>query len=175
MGFTGCRAGEYARKHNPWTDFSTVPPAANQPLSAMPADYAALPTISFVIPNLCHDMHDCSIAQGDAWLRQNIDGYAQWARTHNSLLIVSFDESESNRDRDNHIATLAVGPAGAGRPDSPAHRPLRPAADPGGSIRPTVAGAQRAGHGGGRAVAHRLLTGKPGRGRASGTTGAAGE
>ena len=109
VGFTGCRAGEYARKHSPWTDFSTVPPAANQPLSAMPTDYAALPTISFVIPNLCHDMHDCSIAQGDAWLRQNIDGYAQWARTHNSLLIVSFDESESNRDRDNHIATLAVG------------------------------------------------------------------
>jgi phosphatidylinositol-3-phosphatase len=71
-----------------------------------------------VIPNLCNDMHDCFIAQGDAWLRQNIDGYAQWARTHNSLLIVSFDKSESNRDRDNHIATLAVGqrvPAGPGR------------------------------------------------------------
>lgn len=108
-GYPGCRAGDYARKHSPWTDFSTVPPAANQPLSAMSADYASLPTASFVIPNLCHDMHDCSIAQGDDWLRQNIDGYAEWARTHNSLLIVSFDESESNRDRDNHIATLAVG------------------------------------------------------------------
>jgi acid phosphatase len=108
-GYPGCRAGDYARKHSPWTDFSTVPAAANQPLSAMSADYASLPTASFVIPNLCHDMHDCSIAQGDDWLRQNIDGYAEWARSHNSLLIVSFDESESNRDRDNHIATLAVG------------------------------------------------------------------
>jgi phosphatidylinositol-3-phosphatase len=108
-GYTGCRAGEYARKHSPWTDFSTVPPAANQPLSAMPADYATLPTVSFVIPNLCHDMHDCSIADGDAWLRETVDGYAGWARTHNSLLIVSFDESESSHDRDNHIATLAVG------------------------------------------------------------------
>jgi acid phosphatase len=108
-GYTGCRAGDYARKHSPWTDFPNLPPGINQPLSAMPADYAALPTVSFVIPNLCHDMHDCSIVEGDNWLRQNIDGYAQWARTHNSLLIVSFDESESARDHDNHIATVAVG------------------------------------------------------------------
>ena len=51
--------------------------AANQPLSAMPSDYANLPTVSFLIPNLCHDMHDCSIAEGDRWLAQNIDHYAR--------------------------------------------------------------------------------------------------
>jgi len=109
VGFTGCHAGEYARKHSPWANFSNVPAEANQPLWAMPSDYTALPTVSFLIPNLCHDMHDCSIAEGDDWLRQKIDGYAQWARTHNSLLIISFDESESKSDADNHIATLAVG------------------------------------------------------------------
>jgi acid phosphatase len=107
-GYTGCRAGDYARKHSPWTDFRDVPAEANQPLSAMPSDYANLPTVSFVIPNLCHDMHDCSIAEGDRWLAQNIDGYAQWSRTHNSLLVVTFDESEDD-DPDNHIATFALG------------------------------------------------------------------
>jgi phosphatidylinositol-3-phosphatase len=108
-GFTGCSAGDYARKHSPWTDFTDVPAEVNRPLSAMPTDYAQLPTVSFVIPNLCHDMHDCSIAQGDAWLRANIDAYARWALTHDSLLIVSFDESESKNDHTNHIATVAVG------------------------------------------------------------------
>ena len=114
-GYTGCAAGDYARKHSPWTDFRDVPAVANQPLSAMPSDYAQLPTVSFLIPNLCHDMHDCSIAEGDRWLAQNLDGYAQWCRTHNSLLVVTFDESESDDDADNHIATFAVGqrvPAG---------------------------------------------------------------
>jgi phosphatidylinositol-3-phosphatase len=57
-GYGGCQAGAYARKHSPWTDFSTVPAAANLPLSSMPTDYASLPTLSFEIPNLCHDMHD---------------------------------------------------------------------------------------------------------------------
>jgi acid phosphatase len=108
-GYPGCQAGGYARKHIPWTNFSTVPSSANQPLSAMPADYADLPTVSFLIPNLCHDMYDCSVAEGDTWLQHKIDSYAQWARGHNSLLIVTFDESGSALDTDNHIMTLAVG------------------------------------------------------------------
>ncbi len=108
-GFTGCRAGGYARKHSPWTDFGDVPAAASRPLSDMPTDFSRLPTVSFVVPNLCHDMHDCSVEVGDRWLAQNIDPYARWARTHNSLLIVTFDESEADGDRDNHIATVAVG------------------------------------------------------------------
>ena len=108
-GFTGCTAGDYARKHAPWTDFRNVPPQAGQPLTALPADYANLPTVSFLIPNLCHDMHNCSIADGDRWLAQNVGRFGEWARTHNSLLVVTFDESESDSDQDNHIATLAVG------------------------------------------------------------------
>ena len=108
-GFTGCRSGDYARKHSPWTNFSTDPPSVNQPLSAMPADYSRLPTVSFVIPDLCHDMHDCPVSEGDAWLREHLDGYARWAMTHDSMLLVTFDESESQHDDDNHIATFAVG------------------------------------------------------------------
>jgi hypothetical protein len=108
-GFTGCQAGDYARKHSPWTDFRDAPAEVNQPLSALPTDFTRLPTVSFVIPNLCHDVHDCSIAEGDRWLARNIDPYARWSRTHNSLLIVTFDESESEKDRDNHIATFVVG------------------------------------------------------------------
>src|SRR5262249_34239269 len=35
-----------------------------------------------------------SIPAGDTWLRQNLDDYYQWAKTHNSLLIVTFDEND---------------------------------------------------------------------------------
>ncbi|HEX4703530.1 MAG TPA: alkaline phosphatase family protein, partial [Pseudonocardiaceae bacterium] len=60
-GYTGCSAGEYARKHNPWVDFPAVPASADLPWSAFPTDFAALPTVSFVIPNLADDMHDGTI------------------------------------------------------------------------------------------------------------------
>ncbi|SDS72879.1 Phosphoesterase family protein [Friedmanniella luteola] len=106
-GWTGCRQGDYERKHNPWVDFSNLPTSVNQPFSAFPENYADLPTVSFVTPNMCHDMHNCSVATGDTWLQKNLDGYARWAMTHNSLLVVTFDENAGGTV--NQIATVVVG------------------------------------------------------------------
>ena len=106
-GSPACSAGEYARKHAPWTDFSNVPGSSSLPFTSFPADFARLPAVSFVIPDLCHDMHDCSIAAGDAWLRAHIGGYAGWAMRHHSLLIVTWDEDDSSQG--NHIVTIFAG------------------------------------------------------------------
>ncbi|KDN24196.1 alkaline phosphatase family protein [Amycolatopsis rifamycinica] len=91
-GYTGCSSGTYRRKHNSWVDFSNVPAASNVRFSAFPSDFTQLPTVSFVTPDMCSDMHDCSIGTGDSWLKNHLDAYAQWAKTHNSLLITTFDE-----------------------------------------------------------------------------------
>jgi phosphatidylinositol-3-phosphatase len=56
---------------------------------------------------LCHDMHDCPVATGDAWAQQHLTGYLDWARIHNSLLIVTFDEDSGSES--NHIATIVAG------------------------------------------------------------------
>ena len=106
-GFTGCRSGRYARKHNPWADFPALPASLNQPYSALPADYADLPTVSFVVPDLCDDMHDCGVAAGDSWARTHLAPYVDWATDHDSLLIVTFDEGRGSKD--NHIATIVAG------------------------------------------------------------------
>ncbi|MFN0280381.1 MAG: alkaline phosphatase family protein [Kineosporiaceae bacterium] len=106
---TACRAGAYARKHNPWVDVIGLPASTNQPMTAFPTDYAALPTVSFVVPDLCHDTHDCPVRQGDAWLRDTLDGYVTWAATHNSLLVITYDEDDS-KTPGNHIPTHFVGP-----------------------------------------------------------------
>ena len=107
VGFTGCQSGKYARKHNPWSNFTNLPASTNRPFADFPTDYSQLPAVSFVVPNLDHDMHDGTIAQGDAWLQTNLGGYAQWARTHNSLLVVTFDEDDFSQN--NQIATVIVG------------------------------------------------------------------
>lgn len=107
-GYTGCDAGDYARKHNPWVNFTNVPATDNRTLASLPGDYTELPTVSFVIPNLANDMHDGTVAQGDAWLRTHINGYAQWATTHNSELVVTWDEDD-NDTAANQIPTVIVG------------------------------------------------------------------
>lgn len=104
--YLGCMFGSYMRKHNPlsnWLELAKF----NQPFSAFPQDFTKLPTVSLVVPNQQDDMHDGTIEQGDAWLSKNLEQYAQWALTNNSLLIVTWDED--NGSSANHIATIFVG------------------------------------------------------------------
>jgi acid phosphatase len=107
-GYNGCGSGGYARKHAPWTNFTNLPARTAQPFSAFPRNFAALPTVSFVVPNLCDDMHDCSVRTGDRWAQHHLNPYVTWAMTHNSLLIVTFDEDDGTEA--NHIPTLLAGP-----------------------------------------------------------------
>ncbi|OBH06621.1 acid phosphatase [Mycobacterium sp. E2699] len=103
-----CSAGKYARKHVPWANFTNVPAADSLPFSAFPmGNYAGLPTVSFVIPDNDDNMHDGSIAQGDAWLSRDLSGYANWAVANNSLLIVTWDEDDGGPR--NQIPTIIYG------------------------------------------------------------------
>ncbi|HMC12818.1 MAG TPA: alkaline phosphatase family protein [Gallionellaceae bacterium] len=105
-GAFGCVYGVYYRKHNPAADWKGLE-AMILPFSAFPQDFEKLPTVALVVPNLRNDMHDGSIADGDAWLEKNIGSYAKWTLTHNSLLIVTWDED--NHTDNNRIATIFVG------------------------------------------------------------------
>jgi hypothetical protein len=82
--------------------------------------YDQLPTVSIVVPNEQNDMHSASQARGDAWLLANIQPYADWAKSHNSLLIITFDEdgaADDPKEGDYHmgikpITTIFFGPDG---------------------------------------------------------------
>ncbi len=94
-GYKGCGSYlslGYIRAHNPWVDFGNVRAASNLTFARFPADFSRLPTVSFVIPNLCHDMHTCSRDTGDTWVQHHLGLYARWAQRHNSLLILTWDE-----------------------------------------------------------------------------------
>jgi acid phosphatase len=117
-GFDDQFSGLYARKHNPvsnWTGSgpNQVPESYNRPFSEMPSDFSHLPSVSFVIPNLCNDGHDlCApdsnrTKQFDRWLENNFSVYANWCIHNNSLLIVTYDEDDWTSD--NRIATVFYG------------------------------------------------------------------
>jgi hypothetical protein len=123
VGFDGDSAGAYQRKHNPVTNWmndlnptaNQYPSSLNQPFTTFqqiansPGGFANLPTVSFVVPDQNFDMHDGTIQAADTWLKQNIiDTYLPWAMTHNSLLIVTWDEDGDNTAT-NQIATIFAG------------------------------------------------------------------
>lgn len=116
-GATDCTVASYARKHNPWVNWqgflaNSVLPSENRSFTEFPSDLNALPTVSMVVPNLRHDMHDGKdddrIRDADAWLQTAIAPYVRWAESHNSLLIITWDEDGVWFDR--HIPTIIVGP-----------------------------------------------------------------
>lgn len=60
--------------------------------------YAQLPTVALVIPDEQHDAHSASGRAADDWLQEHIAPFAQWAKTHDSLLILTFDEDGATDD-----------------------------------------------------------------------------
>ena len=113
LSFAGYAETGSPNSHNPWESF-TESANVGRPFSQFPLGrFDSLPTVSFVVPNLYNDMHDGSIARGDRWLKDHLAGYMTWAKTHNSLLIVTFDEDDGQEG--NHVLTVVVGdhvPAG---------------------------------------------------------------
>jgi hypothetical protein len=118
IGYDGCASADfyYERKHNPVVNWQgkNILPEVNIPFESFPSDYTTLPTVSMVIPNQINNMHGVDqtlsdlISQGDFWLKGNLDAYVQWAKTNNSLLIITWDEDDDSKK--NHIPTIFIGP-----------------------------------------------------------------
>jgi hypothetical protein len=102
--FRGGSSGRYAKKHDPFMYFANV--RTNHcnvsPLSSL--DDARLPGFTWITPDLCHDMHDCSVATGDAFLRRIVPGLLRGLGPR-GVLFITFDEGTS----DDHVVTIAAG------------------------------------------------------------------
>jgi len=101
-------AGTYARKHDPAMSFTFVSGSSQcaniQPL----ARFDPSVNVAFVVPNLCNDAHDCSLATADTFLRgfvPEVTGAPDFAHT---LLVISFDEGSTSTNGGGHVFTAVV-------------------------------------------------------------------
>jgi hypothetical protein len=116
-GFAGASAGRYAKKHDPFAYFRSVAASSARmrrivPLAQLRRDLAAgrLPSFSLVVPDLCHDMHDCSVAVGDRWLQTFLAPLLRSRRLAGSVVFVVFDEGTTALGGGGHVPALALGP-----------------------------------------------------------------
>ena len=116
--FTGAGAGEYARKHNPFVYYTRDRRWCSNivPLTQLGSDESShrLPRYIWITPNLCHDMHDCSPATGDNFLRTLVPPLLR-ALGKGGLLFLTWDEGTSDNSccrlaTGGHIATVVAGP-----------------------------------------------------------------
>jgi hypothetical protein len=67
---------------------------------------SVMPRFVFAIPNLCHDMHDCSIATGSHWLQSHVPPLLR----RGAVVIITFDEGVTGAGGGGHIFTAMRGP-----------------------------------------------------------------
>lgn len=111
-------SGEYAQKHNPFIYFDSVRNNPTRCVNIVPytdlmtdlSSSSLTPNFIWISPNLCNDMHDCSIAVGDKWLSDNVPAIltSPAFTQQNSILLITWDEDDSNSD--NHIPLIFVSP-----------------------------------------------------------------
>jgi len=109
VGSTVCDAGLYARRHCPWTSFSNLNHNNERPYTQLAADIASssLPRLAFVIPNNCHNEHDCPIDSADTWLSHELPPMIS-AVGPNGLVVLTYDEDDDAAG--NNILTVFAGP-----------------------------------------------------------------
>jgi acid phosphatase len=108
--------GPYAVKHNPWPYFVDERALCRQhdlPMSALGADVTAgsLPNAGMVVPDLCHDAHDCRLSTADAWFKgwmTRIQAGPDW-RSGRLLVVLTADEDD--RSAGNRVLTVVVHPS----------------------------------------------------------------
>src|SRR5262249_1625028 len=118
-GYRGASSGEYAKKHNPAAYFTRIARAYARDAVPLESERRgllhdlrrnSLRRFSLIVPNLCHDEHDCSIATGDAWLRQwipRILGSGAY-REGRTALFITYDEGTA---LDNRVYTVVASPS----------------------------------------------------------------
>ena len=131
--FTGADAGGYAKKHNPFVYYTRVvndPAQCDRvvPLTQLSADERSgtLPRFLWITPNLCHDTHDCDVANGDRFLSGLVPVLLR-ALGPRGLVFITWDEG-SNDDgccrlaTGGRVATILAG--GLARPGARLRMPV---------------------------------------------------
>jgi hypothetical protein len=100
--FKGADAGRYAKKHDPFMYYRSVADDPRRCANVVPdsrlagdVSAGALPSFSFVSPDLCNDSHDCPVATADGYLARVVPPLLG-ALGPRGFLVLTWDEGSSN-------------------------------------------------------------------------------
>jgi phosphatidylinositol-3-phosphatase len=119
--YRGGSVGGYTKHHNPFAYFDDVAGRRARchrlvTFSRLSGDlrHRRLPAFAFIVPNKCHDMHDCDVATGDRFLGQLVPKVLRALGPH-GFLVLTWDEGSTGAGccgvaRGGQIATVVAGP-----------------------------------------------------------------
>ncbi len=104
--------GTYARRHEPAIIFRDI--ERNPTRCAMITNFShfdpSAADFELIVPNICHDMHDCSVATGDTFLRHFTRRILNSPDFATSVVFLTWDEGLTSHGGGGHVATLVIAP-----------------------------------------------------------------
>jgi len=109
--------GLYVTRHNPFVHYRNIAENPSRcarvvPFTRFAADLNAggLANFVWITPDLCHDMHDCSVATGDAWLAGIVPSIVQSPAFANAVLVILWEEGTSAIGGGGRVPLIVVSP-----------------------------------------------------------------
>jgi len=104
-------SADYAARHNPvvyYRNLDSTCSRSDVPLT-LPLNLSA--SFTFIVPNICDDMHSCSVAVGDDWLGRMVPLILDSSQyqSRSMALFITFDENDSQAS--NRVPTLVIAPS----------------------------------------------------------------
>jgi len=107
---------DYAVKHNPWAYYVGEREPCGRydvPTGRLRSDATRgrLPDVGMVVPNMCHDAHDCPLPVADAWIRRTLTGVLAGPDWRSGHLAVVVTADTDDRKAGNRVLTVVVHPS----------------------------------------------------------------
>ena len=107
---------DYAVKHNPWAYFTGERGTCQKddlPVGRLGVAITTggLPNVGMVVPNLCHDAHNCSLGTADTWFKgwmTKIFAGPDWKSGHLAVLLTADEDDQSQA---NTVLTVVIHPS----------------------------------------------------------------
>lgn len=104
-------SGVYAARHNPAVYYTNIAAACQRNDVALTTPLNLGARFTMIVPNVCNDMHSCSVATGDAWLKRFVPLIVQSPQYQSRSLVLFITFDENDLDASNQIPTLVIAPS----------------------------------------------------------------
>jgi acid phosphatase len=103
-------AGSYVRSHEPAISFTDISRSATRcgRITHLAGFSPTAASFELIVPNLTNDMHNGTIAQGDAFLRAFVPRITGSPAFTTSLLVITWDEGNTTLGGGGHVATIVI-------------------------------------------------------------------
>ena len=104
-------SGVYAARHNPAVYYRSISASCQRNDAPLTLPLNLTKAFTFIVPNVCNDMHSCPVATGDAWLKRMVPTILSSSQYQSGSLVLFITIDENNQQSSNRVPTIVIAPS----------------------------------------------------------------